>query len=64
MATKAWWLFSFIDSSGYYKKEQTEADTEKIKNLYYNNGTCRWSSVNRSPARQRKKGHDHNNKDI
>ena len=38
MATKAWWLFSFIDSSGYYKKEQTEADTEKIKNLYYNNG--------------------------
>ena len=38
METKEWWLFSFITSSGYYKKEQMEVDIEKIRNLYYNNG--------------------------
>jgi len=38
METKTWWLFSFITSSGYYKKQQMEADIEKIKNLYFNNG--------------------------
>jgi outer membrane protein insertion porin family len=38
MSTKEWWLFSFISSTGYYKKEQMGADTEKIRNLYYNNG--------------------------
>ncbi len=38
MDTKEWWLFSFITSSGYYKKEQMEVDIEKIRNLYYNNG--------------------------
>jgi outer membrane protein insertion porin family len=38
MNTKEWWLFSFITSTGYYKKEQMEADIEKIRNLYYNNG--------------------------
>jgi len=38
MDTKEWWLFSFITSTGYYKKEQMEVDIEKIRNLYYNNG--------------------------
>jgi outer membrane protein insertion porin family len=38
MDTKEWWLFSFIGSTGYYKKEQMETDVEKIRNLYYNNG--------------------------
>ena len=36
--TKEWWLFSFVTSSGYYKKAQMEADLEKIKNLYFNAG--------------------------
>jgi outer membrane protein insertion porin family len=38
MATKTWWLFSFITSSGYYRKEQMESDIGKIRNLYFNNG--------------------------
>lgn len=38
MATKEWWLFSFITSSGYYKKEQMESDIGKIRNLYFNSG--------------------------
>jgi outer membrane protein insertion porin family len=38
METKEWWLFSFITSSGYYKKDQMENDTEKIRNLYFDNG--------------------------
>ena len=38
MNTKEWWLFSFISSTGYYKKDQLDADTDKIRNLYYNNG--------------------------
>lgn len=38
MATKEWWLFSFITSSGYYKKEQMDGDIEKIRNLYFNSG--------------------------
>ena len=38
MDTGAWWLFSFITSSGYYKKEQMEKDVEKIKNLYFEEG--------------------------
>jgi outer membrane protein insertion porin family len=38
MDTKTWWLFSFITSSGYYKKDQMETDIEKIKNLYFDNG--------------------------
>ncbi len=36
--TKEWWLFSFITSSGYYKKERMELDIEKIRDLYFNNG--------------------------
>ncbi len=38
MATKEWWIFSFIDSSGYFKKDQLNTDIDKIRNLYYNNG--------------------------
>jgi outer membrane protein insertion porin family len=38
MATKTWWLFSFITSSGYYRKEQMESDIGKIRNLYFDNG--------------------------
>ncbi len=38
LETKEWWLFSFITSSGYYKKDQMESDVEKVKNLYFNNG--------------------------
>ena len=36
--TKEWWLFSFITSSGYYKKERMESDIERIKELYFDNG--------------------------
>jgi outer membrane protein insertion porin family len=38
MDTKKWWLFSFITSSGYYKKERMDSDIEKIRDLYFNNG--------------------------
>jgi outer membrane protein insertion porin family len=38
METKEWWLFSFITSSGYYKKDRMDTDIEKIKDLYFNNG--------------------------
>ena len=38
MDTKEWWFFSFITSSGYYKKERMESDVEKIRDLYLNNG--------------------------
>ena len=38
MDTKEWGLFSFITSSGYYKKNQMDIDIEKIKDLYFNNG--------------------------
>jgi outer membrane protein insertion porin family len=38
METKEWWLFSFITSSGYYKKDRMDTDTDKIKDLYFNNG--------------------------
>lgn len=36
--TKEWWLFSFIGSGGYLKKDQLDADMEKVRNLYFNNG--------------------------
>ena len=36
--TKEWSILSFITSSGYYKKERMDADIEKIKDLYFNNG--------------------------
>ena len=38
METAEWWFFSFITSSGYYKKERMDSDLEKIKDLYFNNG--------------------------
>jgi outer membrane protein insertion porin family len=38
METSEWWFFSFITSSGYYKKERMDSDLEKIKDLYFNNG--------------------------
>ncbi len=38
METKEWWLFSFVTSSGYYKKDQMAGDTERIKSLYFDNG--------------------------
>ncbi|MDI6889458.1 MAG: outer membrane protein assembly factor BamA [Thermodesulfovibrionales bacterium] len=31
-------LFSFITSSGYYKRDRMESDIEKIRDLYFNNG--------------------------
>ncbi|MCE5194519.1 MAG: outer membrane protein assembly factor BamA [Nitrospiraceae bacterium] len=36
--TTDWWIFSFITSSGYYKKAEMNSDVEKIKDLYYNKG--------------------------
>jgi outer membrane protein insertion porin family len=36
--TKEWWIFSFFSSTGYYKKDRMDADVEKVRNLYYNNG--------------------------
>jgi outer membrane protein insertion porin family len=38
METREWWLFSFVTSSGYYKKDQMASDIEKVKNLYFDNG--------------------------
>jgi len=38
MKTKEWWLFSFITSSGYYKKDQMDLDIERIRDLYFDNG--------------------------
>jgi outer membrane protein insertion porin family len=38
MKTATWKIYSFITSSGYYKKETMSADIEAIKDLYYNNG--------------------------
>ncbi|HYA12002.1 MAG TPA: outer membrane protein assembly factor BamA [Thermodesulfovibrionales bacterium] len=38
MDTKEWWIFSFITSSGYYKKDRMDQDVEKIRDLYFDNG--------------------------
>ena len=38
METKEWWLFSFVSSTGYYKKDQMAGDTERIRGLYFDNG--------------------------
>ncbi|MEW6674840.1 MAG: outer membrane protein assembly factor BamA [Nitrospirota bacterium] len=38
MDTSEWTIFSFITSSGYYKKDQMNTDIEKVKDLYFNNG--------------------------
>ncbi len=59
MDTKEWWLFSFVTSSGYYKKDQLANDVEKIKNLYFDNGYIK--TVIAEPAiilNEQKKGMD------
>lgn len=38
METKEWWFFSFVTSSGYYRKALMDSDVERIRNLYFNNG--------------------------
>ncbi len=38
METRTWWIFSFITSTGYYKKSVMEGDIERIKDLYYDHG--------------------------
>jgi outer membrane protein insertion porin family len=38
MKTSTWKIYSFITSSGYYKKETMTADLEAIKDIYFNNG--------------------------
>lgn len=38
MSTKEWGIFSFITSSGYYRKDQMDMDIEKIRNLYFDRG--------------------------
>ena len=38
MKTATWKIYSFITSSGYYKKDTMSADIEAIKDLYFNNG--------------------------
>lgn len=38
MKTSTWKIYSFIFSSGYYKKETMSADVEAIRDLYFNNG--------------------------
>ncbi len=38
METKEWWFFSFVTSSGYYRKALMDSDVEMIRNLYFNNG--------------------------
>jgi len=38
METKKWWIFSFLTSSGYYKKDRMEQDVSRIQNLYFDNG--------------------------
>ncbi len=38
METKEWWFLSFITSSGYYQKTRMDADIERIRDLYFNNG--------------------------
>lgn len=38
MKTTTWKIYSFIFSSGYYKKETMTSDLEAVKDLYFNNG--------------------------
>ncbi|MGD0883873.1 MAG: outer membrane protein assembly factor BamA [Thermodesulfovibrionales bacterium] len=46
MKTSEWGMFSFISSSGYYKRETMTADLESIKDLYFNNGYIKASVAN------------------
>lgn len=36
--TKSYWIFSWLDSSGTYKRDVMREDVERIRSLYYNNG--------------------------
>ncbi len=36
--TGEWWLFSFVTSSGYYRKGEMSVDIERIRSLYFNKG--------------------------
>jgi len=38
MKTREHWLFSFITGGGFYKKEEMEADVERIRELYHSKG--------------------------
>jgi outer membrane protein insertion porin family len=38
MQTRKWWLFSFLTSSGIYKKDQMKDDVERIRDLYHSIG--------------------------
>ena len=38
MKTSTWWLFSFITSSGYYKKDEMQKDMGRIRDLYFDHG--------------------------
>lgn len=38
MKTKRHWIFSWLDSTGRYKKEEARNDIERIEELYANNG--------------------------
>lgn len=38
MKTSEWAIYSFLTSSGYYKKETMNKDIEAIKDLYFNSG--------------------------
>ncbi|MDH4100542.1 MAG: outer membrane protein assembly factor BamA [Nitrospirota bacterium] len=38
MSTQSWWMFSWFDQTGVYKKEYLQYDLENIKALYHNNG--------------------------
>lgn len=36
--TKSYWMFSWLDSTGTYKREVMKEDLERIRAFYYNNG--------------------------
>ncbi len=38
LKTKRWWIFSWLDSTGKYKKDEARNDIERIQEFYSNNG--------------------------
>ena len=38
LKTKRWWIFSWLDSTGKYKKDEARNDIERIQEFYANNG--------------------------
>ena len=38
LKTKRWWIFSWLDSTGKYKKEEVRNDVDRIQEFYANNG--------------------------